>query len=141
MAFLSLKFNPQAMRDYLKEEIPEFAYLNKCINDYIVAQNDWGTWEKIEKTLELIGCVVKNTTALMEEGWTVDRAIDVGATAVDKLLDFSGIIGGLVEGFDDTICKVLLKAAYELVRDRKHLTKDEFVKSAVKEVKKATSHK
>jgi len=138
--FLKIKFYPDKMLDYLKTEIPEIGYIQNCVIEYTLQETD-NIWDKFLKVLHLIGCVVKQTTALVaEEGWTVDRAIDVGSHAVDELIGLSGLLGNVVEGFDDALCKMLLKAGYELVRDRLHLSKKEFIQKAIEEVKKLGHH-
>jgi len=125
MALISFKLNVMAMLEYLKTEIPLDYILEKV--DTIIT-GEMSVVEKIKASYEIVKAIIEITKSMQLAGQlTIEYAIEIGTKALDKLLDFGGLIGALViEPADEILIKLVLDYAYEGIRHRDVITKKDF---------------
>jgi len=114
---------------YLKDKLINVQFIKDAIVVYQTATNPLDQVRGIAGIAESISEAVQWNII---QGMGVQAAINIAATAIDKLFRFEGNVfgvipvGGAIEAYDDALARLVLNMAYEKIRDRKNLTKDQF---------------
>lgn len=66
-----------------------------------------------------------------DEKFDATAALDIAAEAIDRLIEFKGPIGRLLELEDGAILQLIIKGAYEFIRNRKVMSKEDFIASLI----------
>lgn len=126
---IDIKIRPELMLDYLKGEGVDIRHIVDAVDAF---QDADGFLQKAEHLFIIAKSVSEAVEWERINGMTVDDAIRIGTKALDELIEFSGTAwgiipaGAIIEAYDSTIVSLLLKWAYEAIRDRDNLDDDDF---------------
>lgn len=126
---IDIKIRPELMLDYLKGEGVDIRHIVDAVDAF---QDADGFLQKAEHLFIIAKSVSEAVEWERINGLSAEDAIHVGSKALDALFEFSGTVWGVVpagamlEAYDGTIIDLLLKWAYEAIRDRDNLDDDDF---------------
>ena len=126
---IDIKFKPEAMLEVLKEFGVDIRHVIAAVE---VFQQSDGFLKKAENLFRIAQAVAEAVEWERINGLSAEDAIHVGSKTLDALFEFSGTVWGVVpagamlEAYDGTIIDLLLKWAYEAIRDRDNLDDDDF---------------
>jgi hypothetical protein len=126
---IDIKFKPEAMLEVLKEFGVDIRHVIAAVE---VFQQSDGFLKKAENLFRIAQAVAEAVEWERINGLSAEDAIRIGSQALDALFEFSGTVwgvvpaGALLEAYDGTIIDLLLKWAYEAIRDRDNLDDDDF---------------
>ena len=142
MALVSVTINAQTAQkalDFLIEQAKKYGVDLGVIVDAF-KQIDWNAplLEKLGQVWEFI-CIIIEAVSFMRYGEAGDgdekfdatAALDIAAEAIDRLIEFKGSIGRLLELADGAILQLIIKGAYEFIRNRKVMSKEDFIASLI----------
>ena len=126
---IDIKFKPEAMLEVLKEFGVDIRHVIAAVE---VFQQSDGFLKEAENLFRIAQAVAEAVEWERINGLSAEDAIHIGSKALDALFEFSGTawgvvpVGAIVEAYDSTIVGLLLKWAYEAIRDRDALDDDGF---------------
>ena len=126
---IDIKFKPEAMLEVLKEFGVDIRHVIAAVE---VFQQSDGFLKKAENLFRIAQAVAEAVEWERINGLSAEDTIHIGSKALDALFEFSGTVwgvvpaGALLEAYDGTIIDLLLKWAYEAIRDRDNLDDDDF---------------
>lgn len=126
---LELKIQPAKLLDVLQDAGVDVRHVIEAIDAFSDVD---GFLKKAEALFKIAKAVSEAIEWERLNGMDVDDAITLGTKALDALVEFSGTawgvvpVGAIVEAYGSTIVGLLLKWAYEAIRDRDALDDDGF---------------
>jgi len=128
MAWLSMRVNLKALFEFFKEKGLDLTRVQEVATE-------WDSSHGIKENLLVIWAIIREIVTAVAK-WEADHPGELDGDglsklsggAVDALLEFTGPIGRLIELADGAIVELIVKGAYESVRNRGSWSKEEFLK-------------
>jgi len=128
MGWLSMQVNLKALFAFFKEKGLDLTRVQEVAAE-------WDSSQGIKENLLVIWAIIREVVTAVAK-WEAehpgeldgDELSKLSGGAVDALLEFKGPIGRLIELADGAIVELIVKGAYESVRNRGSWSKGEFLK-------------